>query len=60
MALLGTDYRSMVERTMPRKLFGAWPHSHVALAGAIEQGALFCAMLTANPRAQTAPHGSST
>jgi hypothetical protein len=59
MALLGTEYRSTVKRTMPRSWFGDWPHSHVALDDAIEQGALFCAMLAANPRTQTAAYGSS-
>ncbi|OLB66503.1 MAG: exonuclease [Actinobacteria bacterium 13_2_20CM_2_72_6] len=50
MAVLGTEYRSTVKRTMPRSWFGDFPHSHVALDDAIEQGALFCAMLAANPR----------
>jgi hypothetical protein len=35
---------------MPRAWFTDLPHSHVALDDAIEQGALFCAMLAANPR----------
>jgi hypothetical protein len=43
---------------MPRSWFGDSRHSHVALDDAIEQGALFCAMLAANPRTQTAAHGS--
>lgn len=59
MALLGTDYRATVKRTMPREWFGTFPHSHVALDDAIEQGALFCAMLAANPRARAGrPNGA--
>jgi hypothetical protein len=55
MALLGTDYRATVKRTMPRSWFGKSPHSHVALDDAKEQGALFCAMLAANPQNQISP-----
>jgi hypothetical protein len=47
MALLGTDFRSTTKRRMPRAWFDELPHSHVALDDAIEQGALFCAMLAA-------------
>lgn len=54
MALLGIEYRVTVKRTMPRDWFGDAPHTHVALDDAIEQGALFCAMLAANPHAGTA------
>ena len=50
MAVLGTPYRSTAKRTMPRAWFGDFPHSHVALDDAIEQGALFCAMLADNGR----------
>ena len=50
MAVLGTDYRATSKRTMPREWFDNSPHSHVALDDAIEQGALFCAMLAANQR----------
>lgn len=49
MAVLGTGYRATSKRTMPREWFADLPHSHVALDDAIEQGALFCAMLAANP-----------
>jgi hypothetical protein len=52
--LLGTEYRSTVKRAMPRSWFDDSPHSHVALDDAVEQGVLFCAMLAANPHAQTA------
>jgi hypothetical protein len=52
MALLGTDYRATAKRTMPRTWFEDLPHTHIALDDAIEQGALFCAMLAANPQKQ--------
>ena len=55
MALLRTDYRATVKRTMPRAWFSAAPHSHVALDDAIEQGALFCAMLAANRETAAGP-----
>jgi hypothetical protein len=45
MAVLGTEYRATAKRSMPRRWFGKAPHTHVALDDAIEQGALFCAML---------------
>ena len=55
MALLGTDYRATVKRTMPRSWFDeSARHSHVALDDALEQGGLFCAMLAANPHARPA------
>jgi hypothetical protein len=54
MALLGTDYRATAKRTMPRTWFEDLPHTHIALDDAIEQGALFCAMLAANPQRQRA------
>jgi hypothetical protein len=50
MALLGTNYRATVKRTMPKTWFGDSAHSQVALDDALEQGALFCAMLAANPQ----------
>ena len=49
MALLGTEYRATVKKAMPRAWFDGSRHSHVALDDALEQGALFCAMLAANP-----------
>jgi hypothetical protein len=52
MALLGTDYRATAKRTMPRAWFEDLPHTHIALDDAIERGALFCAMLAANPQKQ--------
>ena len=48
MALLKTDYRETTKRTMPRRWFDEFPHTHVALDDAIEQGALFCNMLQEN------------
>jgi len=61
MALLGTDYRATVKRTMPRSWFDENSrHSHVALDDALEQGALFCAMLAANPHARTAQPDRAT
>lgn len=58
MALLGTDFRATVKRTMPKRWFGDFPHSHVALDDAIEQGALFCAMLASNQNRQTRLSGT--
>jgi hypothetical protein len=60
MALLHTEYRATVKRTMPRHWFDGSPHSHVALDDAIEQGALFCAMLAANPQSRPAGEGFDT
>lgn len=48
MAQLRTDYRDSTKRNMPRHWFDTFPHTHVALDDAIEQGALFCNMLKAN------------
>ena len=45
MALLKKDYRDSTKRNMPRNWFDEFPHTHVALDDAIEQGALFCNML---------------
>lgn len=46
MALLKTDYRKTVKKKMPKHWFDANPHPHRALEDAIEQGALFCNMLS--------------
>jgi hypothetical protein len=46
MALLKCDYREAVKRNMPKSWFDPQPHTHVALDDAIEQGALFCNMLS--------------
>lgn len=50
MALLKTDYRDAVKKNMPRHWFDPFPHTHVALDDAIEQGALFCNMLAEHLR----------
>ncbi|NUR28213.1 MAG: exonuclease [Catenulispora sp.] len=44
MAVLGTDFRRTVKRTMPRAWFGPARHTHVALDDAIEQGELWLRM----------------
>ena len=46
MALLKTNYRETSKKTMPRRWFDPQPHTHVALDDALEQGALFCNMLS--------------
>lgn len=46
MALLKTDYRDTTKKTMPQSWFDPLPHTHIALDDAIEQGALFCNMLS--------------
>ena len=48
MALLKTEYRESTKRNMPKRWFDKFPHTHVALDDAIEQGALFCNMLKEN------------
>ncbi|HEY7546278.1 MAG TPA: 3'-5' exoribonuclease [Blastocatellia bacterium] len=46
MAMMKTDYRDSIKRKMPRRWFDDLPHTHQALDDAIEQGALFCNMLS--------------
>jgi hypothetical protein len=48
MALLKKPYRETVKRNMPKRWFDDFPHTHLALEDAIEQGALFCNMLAEN------------
>lgn len=48
MAMLKTDYRATVKRTMPSRWFDPYRHTHIALDDALEQGALFCNMLAEN------------
>jgi hypothetical protein len=48
MALLKTDYCKSTKQNMPKNWFDEFPHTHVALDDAIEQGALFCNMLKEN------------
>ena len=50
MVLLGKDYRSSTTRNMPKRWIDNFPHTHVALDDAIEQGALFCNMLAESRR----------
>jgi hypothetical protein len=52
MALLRRDYRASTKQNMPKHWFDDLPHSHVALDDAIEQGALFCNMLSENRQAR--------
>jgi hypothetical protein len=48
MAMLRKPYRECTKKNMPRRWFDKLPHTHVALDDAIEQGALFCNMLSEN------------
>jgi hypothetical protein len=48
MARLKSAYRESTKRNMPKRWFDKLPHTHNALNDAIEQGALFCNMLTEN------------
>jgi hypothetical protein len=48
MALLKSDYRDATKRNMPRRWFDSKAHTHVALDDALEQGTLFCNMLSEN------------
>jgi hypothetical protein len=48
MAMLKTKFRETVKSNMPNHWFDEFPHTHVALDDAIEQGALFCNMLADN------------
>jgi len=48
MALLKKGYRESSKRNMPSRWFDDLPHTHVALDDAIEQGALFCNILSEN------------
>jgi hypothetical protein len=52
MALLGSEYRNTVKRSMPKDWFDHMSHNHIALHDAIEQGALFCNMLADRPTNQ--------
>ena len=46
MALSGLPYRSCIKPKLPKDWFDELPHTHVALDDALEQGALFCNMLS--------------
>jgi hypothetical protein len=52
MAVLGRGYRDSSKENMPKQWFDTFPHSHVALDDAIEQGALFCNILQASRSAR--------
>ncbi|MCF2135073.1 MULTISPECIES: exonuclease [Burkholderiaceae] len=45
-AMTGLPYRKAIKPRLPKHWFDAHPHTHVALDDAIEQGALFCNMLS--------------
>jgi hypothetical protein len=45
MAVMKRDFRDCTKRNMPKHWFDEFPHTHVALDDAIEQGAIFCNML---------------
>jgi hypothetical protein len=55
MAVLRKDYRASTKANMPRQWFDDLPHTHVAVDDAIEQGALFCNMLSDNRRGLAYP-----
>lgn len=44
-AMTGLPYRKCIKPRFPKHWFDDYPHTHVALDDAIEQGALFCNML---------------
>jgi hypothetical protein len=50
MAVLKKGYKESGKRNMPKDWFDDIPHTHTALDDAIEQGALFCNMLTKNTK----------
>jgi hypothetical protein len=50
MSMLKCDYRKATKRNMPKHWFDDLPHTHIALDDAIEQGHLFCNMLSENRR----------
>ncbi|OLP19189.1 exonuclease [Leptolyngbya sp. 'hensonii'] len=56
MAMLKTEYRQTAKRTMPQRWFDPFPHTHIALDDAIEQGALFCNMLAENCQGDPSPN----
>ena len=48
MAMLKKTFRNTTKRAMPREWFDSFPHTHVALDDAIEQGALAVNMFRSN------------
>lgn len=53
MAMLKTGYKASGKASMPKQWFDDKPHTHEALADAIEQDALFCNMLQENTMAHS-------
>lgn len=47
-AMMKCGYRDAVKKNMPKRWFSKAPHTHKALDDAIEQGELFCKMLSEN------------
>ncbi len=45
MTMLKTKFRETTKRRMPKRWFEKFPHTHIALDDALEQGALFCNMM---------------
>ncbi len=54
MAVLKKGYKECSKRNMPRRWFDDLPHTHDAVADALEQGALFCNMLQENTQMRSA------
>ncbi|MFZ6776282.1 exonuclease [Undibacterium sp. Ji83W] len=50
MALMKSDFKKSAKKYMPKAWFDEFPHTHIALDDAIEQGALFCNMLKENSK----------
>jgi hypothetical protein len=50
MAVLGTAFYDSTKRNMPKEWFDPFPHTHVALDDAKEQGSLFCNILAFRDR----------
>ncbi len=48
MAILGTDFKSTIKKTMPKDWFPENKHTHIAVEDAREQGLLFLNMLRAS------------
>ena len=52
MSMMKRPFHETIKRNMPRHWFDDFPHTHVALDDALEQGALFCNMLAENLKDQ--------
>jgi len=55
---LKKSYRQCTKRNMPKRWFDKLPHTHIAIDDAIEQGALYCNMLTEINATKDCPHCS--